>query len=141
MSLAELCTNTVISVPKQASLYEAARLMQQYNIGALVVVDNKDQYPVPCGMVTDRDIAIHYTGHNKMVVSDIMTTDLLLLSKNQHLKSAIKQMLERQVRRAPVVDELGKLTGLVSVDSLIVFLARELQGIANLLQSEHKLTA
>lgn len=142
MIIEKIGSNAVIAISKQASLQEAARLMKQSNIGAVVVVDNKDQYPIPCGILTDRDIIMHLLSEDinldKIKVEDIMSRDLFLVDRKQEIRTVIQQMSAKRIRRAPIVDDDGRLIGMVSTDDLVIFLVDQLNDIATLIREQIK---
>lgn len=142
MNIANVCSNRIISIAKEASLVAAAKLMQQNNIGALVVVDNKDHYPIPCGIITDRDITLQLLSLDNnldtLTVADRMSQDLLLVNHHQEVSVVMQQLCTKGVRRAPVVDDQGKLVGMVSTDDLLILLADQLSTLAALVRRQLK---
>lgn len=115
--LDSVMTKDVISVSPQQSVQEAARLMSQYNIGALPVVQNGQVQ----GMLTDRDITLRSTangGDGTTSVADCMTKDNLALgNSNMDVNEASGLMAERQIRRLPVVDN-NQMVGMVALGDL-----------------------
>jgi CBS domain-containing protein len=59
-------------------------------------------------------------------VGDIMSEDLLTISEADDVYETIDRMRFRGIRRVPVVNRGGALTGIVSVDDLLKFLAEEM---------------
>jgi CBS domain-containing protein len=93
------------TVRREATVREAAMLMAEQDVGALPVVDS-DQILV--GIVTDRDIALRVvaTGRDPLStrVQEIATTTVSPAYPDEPLGEAVEQMVYRQVRRLPVID-------------------------------------
>lgn len=121
-------------------LPEAARLMLESHVGALIVVDAEGTARRPIGILTDRDIV---SGQLRLsadlyclTVGDVMTSDPLTITANEGVTEAIEAMQARKVRRAPVVDGSGNLMGIVTLDDLLPVVARELEGLSTLIGTQ-----
>lgn len=129
MSLNSLLTRRVVTASPKDSLAKVGSLMEQQNVGAVVVTE-ADR---PIGIVTDRDLAlaacVRGTSPDEHVQS-VMTCPVSTISKDEGVYTATQQMMEQAVRRLPVVDQSGGLVGLVSLDDLLLLLSRELQNMA-----------
>lgn len=108
-----MTTNPSTIEPKQ-SVVEAARIMKQEDAGVVPVTENGRL----TGMVTDRDIAIRVVAEGKdpqsTAVREVASTDLVTIDPQQDLDEALRLMAKHQVRRLPVVEEDGKLVGIVA---------------------------
>ncbi|HWP90705.1 MAG TPA: CBS domain-containing protein [Thermodesulfobacteriota bacterium] len=128
----------VITVSPSTPVSEAALLMRNEDIGALVVVDTAGR---PVGIVTDRDIVISIVadGDNPadFVVEDIMSKNLHLVQEDESIFGILKILGKHSIRRVPVLRK-GKLVGIVSVDDLIVVITTELSNLASALSSTSK---
>jgi CBS domain-containing protein len=95
--------------------------MRDENVGAIVVIDTADR---PCGIVTDRDIAVRAVanGHDSATLSlgEICTTELVTLSPKDSVEQAVITMRERAVRRLLVVDSFNRAVGVISLGDLAV---------------------
>lgn len=115
--LSELMSQNVVSISPDQSLQEAASLMNQYNIGALPVVENGKL----CGVITDRDITLRSTAQGRdgqTPVSECMsTTDLVSGRSDMDPHEAAQLMAQRQIRRLPVVDN-DQVVGMVALGDL-----------------------
>ena len=93
------------TVRREATVREAAMLMAEQDVGALPVVDS-DQILV--GIITDRDIALRVVAADRdprsTRVSDIATTSVSPAYPDEPLSEAVDQMVYRQVRRLPVIE-------------------------------------
>jgi CBS domain-containing protein len=86
--------------------------------------------------VTDRDIVIGVVAMNldpaSLTAGDIMIEDLATLPEDCDVYDAIRKMRLHGVRRMPVVNTQGVLTGIVSLDDLLPLVAQELADLARL---------
>jgi len=131
--------NVVVTYPDQP-LADAARLMRDKHVGALVVLDMHDSRRQPQGILTDRDIVrgqvLKGADLHCLAVGDVMTRNPLVLSLSMSLSDGIGALRSRGVRRAPVVDTNGSLAGIVTLDDLLPALARNLQDLAKLMGTQ-----
>jgi signal-transduction protein with cAMP-binding, CBS, and nucleotidyltransferase domain len=139
MTIGKLCNRVVVTIQRQATVEDAARLMRSNYVGSVVVVDGPDTR-IPAGILTDRDIAVNIVAQGMLpaqtVVGSVMSRPVMTLREDDGLLSALDKMSARGVRRAPVVDSSGRLTGLVAVDDLVTLLAREFAKIGALIRYE-----
>jgi len=98
------------------SLVRVAQTMKSEDVGAIPIVDGSSRQLV--GMVTDRDIVVKALASGRSpeqtTVREVMTTDLVTCREDEEVTSAVSRMAERQVRRIPVVDRGGSLTGIIA---------------------------
>jgi CBS domain-containing protein len=95
----------------------AARLMRDKDIGAVPVVRDDSGKRV-LGILTDRDLAVRVlaTGRDpkQARVEDVMTSQLFTCRAEDGVDRAVEMMEEHQVRRIPVVEEGGRLVGMIA---------------------------
>jgi CBS domain-containing protein len=116
--LRDVMTRQVATVHPNQTLEEAAKIMSEYNIGPVPVVENGQCV----GMITDRDIAIRATAHNRdsqTRVRDVMTHNIVTASADMDVHDAADLMAKHQIRRLPVVDN-QQVVGIVSLGDLAV---------------------
>lgn len=115
----ELMTRKVASVHPETSVTRAARMMEECDCGALPVVTDNGTL---VGMVTDRDIALGIVARGRdvhdAIVADCMTERVVACYADETIAECLRHMAERQVRRMPVVDDRGRLVGIVSQSDL-----------------------
>jgi CBS domain-containing protein len=120
-------TKKVVTVTKDSSVQEAAKLMRKNHIGDVVVVDPKNNSPV--GMITDRDIVMATIALNipfeGLTVSDIMTEKVITVSQDAGIHEVIKLMRTHGVKRIPVIGAKKALAGIVSRDNVMKYLGDE----------------
>jgi CBS domain-containing protein len=110
----ELMTKRPRTVSPGSSVVDAARLMRDEDTGIVPITDGDRLV----GVVTDRDIAIRVVAEGKdpksATVDEIAARDLATIDPDQDLDEALRLMAKHQVRRLPVVEEDGKLVGIVA---------------------------
>jgi CBS domain-containing protein len=136
MSIGELCNRNVVIVDRAESVREASRLMREYHVGDVVVVEETAGGKNPVGILTDRDIVIELVAEgvdlDAISVGDAMSSELLILAENDELADTTAKMRARGVRRAPVVDNAGLLVGILTLDDILEVLAGELADLVRL---------
>jgi CBS domain-containing protein len=140
MTVYACCRTDVVTVGPETSLRAVAGLMEEENVGSVVVIDEEK----PVGIVTDRDLALRAFVNTMDLdathVREIMSPDPVVLEAGMGLFEAMEFMGSRGVRRMPVVDENGMLRGIITVDDIIRLLVEELSCIANILEEESRET-
>jgi CBS domain-containing protein len=108
----------VFSIGKDATVLEGARLMNEYKIGCLVVIDHERV----SGIFTERDVLSRVVaGHRNPVttrVHEVMTCEMVCCRPDTDLEEARSVFKNRRIRHLPVVDEGQRLLGLVSIGDL-----------------------
>ncbi|WP_426178111.1 CBS domain-containing protein [Massilia sp. TWR1-2-2] len=136
MRIGEMCTTQTIVCTREESVQGAALLMRTHHVGDVVVVEQPNAERVPTGILTDRDIVVSVIALGldpaSLLVGDIMTDDLLTCSESDDVYETIERMRLRGIRRVPVVNANGALTGIVSADDLLGFLAGEMSELARI---------
>lgn len=109
------------SVGKETTVLKAAQMMMEHHIGALVVLEND----AIAGIFTERDIVEHVVAEQRAPattrVGDAMTTEVACCSLQTSLEEARSAMKNRRIRHLPVVDEEGRMKGLISIGDLNAF--------------------
>ena len=115
----EVMTTGPITLDRDASLAEAARLMRDRGIGDVIVVEGDDAE----GIVTDRDIVIRGVAEgadpNSTRLGQVVSGDLTSVAPDDPVERALELMSEKAVRRLPVL-EGGKPVGVVSLGDLAI---------------------
>ena len=116
----EMMTRDVRTVAPGDSIVQAAKIMQELEVGALPVCDGNKLV----GVVTDRDIAVRGVARQispgKSSVNQIMTEDACWCYADDSIDEALSLMSTAQIRRLPVVDRDKRLVGILSLGDLAV---------------------
>jgi len=140
MPIGDFCKRDVVVTDRNATVMEAAKLMRENHVGAVVVLGDGNGACRPVGVVTDRDIVVEVIAcgldPETILVEDIMLQSLHTVSEKEGVFTTIRLMREHGVRRLPVVNETGELAGIVSLDDLIALLATETEEISKLMARE-----
>jgi len=110
--------------------------MNQYRVGSLVVVDLESK---PIGILTDRDLAMKCVGEGlggDVRIDEIMTRPVTTVHEDTPIDQAIRHMAAAKIRRMVVVDGVGRLVGLLSLDDVLDLLAEEAEDIGRLLHAQ-----
>jgi len=139
MTIKKICKNKVITASFDTPVYEVANLMKKHNIGNVVIIDN-DNKNTPIGIVTDRDIVVKAIADEvnlkDILAKDIMSDDLLMLKEHYGILESLDMMCAKSVRRAPVINDSGTLTGVISTDDLILLIANEIESYAKIVRKQ-----
>jgi CBS domain-containing protein len=110
----EVMTENPRTISAEETVVDAARLMREEDAGIAPIVDGGRLV----GVLTDRDIAIEVVAAGKdpgsTKASDVASKNLVTVDPQQDLDEALRLMAQHQVRRLPVVEEDGKLVGIVA---------------------------
>ncbi len=119
MSLRKITKKRVVTVRPDESVVKAARLMEEKNVGSVVVIQNKK----PVGILTDRDIAIRVVAWKadigSTLVKRVMTKRVVTGRDDQRVAELAKVMHEHGIRRVPIVNKKGALSGIITLDDLL----------------------
>jgi CBS domain-containing protein len=116
--LRKIMVQNVITAEPNDSVGHVAELMNKHEIGCVIIVDNGK----PVGVVTERDmikrVICRSKGSEKEKIAEIMSEPLIEASPEMLAGDAAKLMLERNIKKLPIVDN-GHLLGLVTLTDLI----------------------
>ncbi len=142
MNVGEICSRIVVVADSRTQVHEAAKLMRDHHIGALVVTEGGANARRPIGIVTDRDMVVEVVAadvdYRTLTVGDIMSERPATIKETAGLFEAIAQMRSDGVRRLVVVDASGNLLGIAAMDDLIPVLAEELSALAQAIRVEQR---
>jgi CBS domain-containing protein len=132
MPIGDYCRRTVGTIKGTATLAEAGTRLKDENNGCLVVLDLTDR---PCGIVTDRDLALRalcgrLDARTATLDSILVREDPISVSEGTMVRLAVGMMRSHGVRRLLVRDAEKHVVGIVLWDDLIGLVAQELAGLA-----------
>lgn len=136
MKIGDLAVQKVATIPSGTPLLNCAKEMRELHVGSLVVVGEEGK---PIGMLTDRDITIEVVALEKdvksLVVDDVMSSPVSVAHCTEGVVDALARMREQGIRRLPVVDNEGKLCGIVTASNIVEELSVMLDSIVRAVKS------
>jgi CBS domain-containing protein len=124
MKARDAMTKAPVTLPIDATIYEAAVVMDRHAVGAVVVVDGDR----PVGVVTDRDLVVRALARRTpgdARVDSVMSTGVVCVAADAELNEVTAILRSHPFRRVPVVEE-DRMIGMVTLDDLIVRLVHDL---------------
>jgi CBS domain-containing protein len=136
MPVGDLGPDDAVSVERDAKIRDVVERLDSENVGAIVVTENDE----PVGIVSDRDVALALTEMEEDLatgeVEAIMTEDPVTLHEGDEDMEISRVIEQENVRRIPVVDDGGKLTGIVTLDDLVATVGEELEKVSNTIEAQ-----
>ncbi|MFE0642709.1 CBS domain-containing protein [Streptomyces sp. NPDC058877] len=123
-SVADLMTPTAVAVQRGTSFKEIARLLDEYGVTAVPVVDEEDR---PVGVVSEADLLRRHTTKGGASTAEGMMSSPVVTARPSWTAIEAARLMERhRVKRLPVVDAEGRLIGVLSRSDLLrMFLRRD----------------
>lgn len=142
MKIEQYCRRGVVAVSAQDDIGVAAGLMREKHVGFLIVHQEGAPLRKPIGVLTDRDIVLQVTARDidphTVTVGDVMTREPLIAREEDELGDLVQAMRQSGLRRVPVVDSRGALTGIMALDDVIDLIAGLLGEVASSINSERR---
>jgi CBS domain-containing protein len=143
MTVGEICQKNVVVAPKTEMIVDAAKRMRTSHVGDLIIVEARGERHVPVGILTDRDIVVSGLAGDParltyLLVSDLMSDDLITAEEHESTEAALMKMQEHGVRRLPIVDSDGTLVGIVTLDDILQFFSGQQNILAGLVTREQQ---
>jgi CBS domain-containing protein len=122
MKVRDVMTRPACVCTADTLLDEASRRMERSGCGTLVVVDSQRRIT---GILTDRDIAVAIgktsVHQSQIPVRDAVTQPVYTCTSDETLATVVERMADARVRRLPVVDEEGRVQGVVLIDDIVLW--------------------
>jgi len=113
-NIRDVMTSNPYTIDAEKSVAYAAKMMRDEDVGLAPIVEGDKLI----GTLTDRDIAIRVVAEGRnpeqVKVADVASKQVVTIDPQQDLDEALRIMAKHQVRRLPVVEEDGKLVGVVA---------------------------
>ena len=120
LKVRDVMVKEIITVDENSSVKEAVDIMNEFQIGSLIVLEKGKAK----GIVTERDFLRRVIAEAKDVmntkVREIMTTPLVVVEKSTDLEEAVKLMFQKKIKKLAVVDA-NKLVGIVTLTDIARF--------------------
>jgi len=114
----DIMVSKVITTKKDSTVEEAVKLMNQHEIGCLIVTENNK----PVGILTERDLLKRILAKTqdlkKIRVEEVMSTPLISVEPNVEIEDASRLMFQKNIKKMPIVKK-GKLLGLVTLTDIL----------------------
>ena len=131
MSVRDFCRPDPCTATEGETVREAAKRMDARGVGSLVVVDEAGR---PIGMLTDRDVVVRVLRRHRSpdttAVGEVMGREVSVVREASPLVQALRRMRSDGLRRLPVVDAEGCLTGIIAADDALQLVASEFSDLA-----------
>ncbi|MCU4975825.1 CBS domain-containing protein [Halobacteria archaeon AArc-m2/3/4] len=136
MPIENLARSDVVTAATDESIHELAAAMQDEEIGSVVITDGD----TPVGIATDRDLTMQVLAEradpDEVSAEDVMSDDLQTIEHGAGFYEATELMSEHGIRRLPVTNTDGDLSGIITADDLNELLADEHQELARVIRSQ-----
>jgi CBS domain-containing protein len=117
MNVSEVMTAQVATADRNTTIAQVAKTMAQVESGAVPVVEDGRVV----GLITDRDIVLRVVAEGRSfdaAVSEVMTPDVQTCNADDNVADAAAKMGSHQIRRLVVLDEQGRLAGILSLGDI-----------------------
>lgn len=135
MPAGHLGPDEVVTAQPDDSVEQISDQLESENVGAIVVTEDD----APVGMVTDRNVALSVGDDGDVAsrpVEEIMTEDPATIHEGDEAMEISQTIDEAEVRRLPIVDEDGTLTGIVTLDDLVATIGEQLDNVADTIKAQ-----
>ncbi|MEF8881901.1 MAG: CBS domain-containing protein [Halapricum sp.] len=136
MTVRDYMTEGVETAGPDATVEAIAMRLEQAGVGSIIIEEEME----PVGIVTDRDLAIRVDARDRpaseVAVADVMTADPVTVSADADLFAAARTMRDNAVRRLIVVNEEGKLVGIITFDDLMRLFVTGMADLTDVIDAE-----
>jgi len=122
------------TISKDQSVRQALILMSEKNIGAIIIVDNKD---FPIGIFSERDyarkIVLKGKSSKDTLLDEVMTKELITVTRDYKIEQCMEIMTEKRIRHLPVLEN-KKIVGIISIGDVLKIMIKEQKELIDHLQ-------
>ena len=115
--LRDIMIKKVITIERDKTAQDAAKLMAEHSIGSLVIISDGNLV----GIVTERDlvrkVCAKDVASSKVYLNDVMSSPVIWAEPDVPIETAVQRMFNNKIRRLPILEN-GKLVGIVTVSDL-----------------------
>ena len=123
------------TISKEQNVRQALILMSENNIGAIIIVDNKD---FPIGIFSERDYArkiiLKGKSSKDTLLYEVMTKELIIITKDYKIDQCMEIMNEKGIRHLPVLEN-QKIVGIISIRDVLKIMMKEQKELIDHLQN------
>jgi CBS domain-containing protein len=117
LDVEEIMIKKVVRIASDATVKDAANLMNHHDIGCLIVADDGRV----SGIVTERDVLRRVVAASKdpeeTSVSDVMSKPLIVGGPSMYVEDAARQMFRKNIKKLPIVEN-GELVGMLTLSDI-----------------------
>jgi len=135
MAVRDIARRNVVTATAETPIADIAGELEAENVGSIVIVEENR----PVGLLTDRRIALSLgetDDPSSLAAGDLMADDLVTVSEDVGVFDLIQTMESEGIRRLPVVNDRGSLSGIVTLDDVLVLLGDELDNVAHIIRKQ-----
>ncbi|WP_164471780.1 CBS domain-containing protein [Halosimplex salinum] len=135
VSVDDVVAEDVVTAERDTPIRTAVAKMAERDVGSVVVVEDDR----PIGILTDRKIALTLEENPNVAdetAEELIDGDLISVDASTSIFDALQLMSDETIRRLPVVDDEGRLRGIVTLDDALVLLASELDKLATTVERQ-----
>jgi CBS domain-containing protein len=137
MTVASICTRLPETTSGDETVFKVAQRMVAQDVGTLVVTDRDGQAE---GIVTDRDIVIRCVAEglepDRTKVREVMSIEVQSVHEDTAVDVALEMMADNEVRRLVVLNDAGRVVGIVSLDDFLEGIVAASEDIGRLLRRQ-----
>ena len=124
----------ILTISKDQNVRQALILMSENNIGAIIIVNIND---FPIGIFSERDyarkIVLKGKSSKDTLLHEVMTKELITVTKNYKVDQCMKLMNEKRIRHLPVLEN-KKIVGIISIGDVLKIMMKEQKELIDHLQ-------
>lgn len=122
-------TKTVITATLDQTIQTVCKIMYENNIGSVVIVKREVDGFLPIGIITERDIT-HALGSVELFptqtpLRELMSTNVISIKPDSSIHDAVAIMHGNNIRRLPVINDDGKMVGIITDKHILEAIARK----------------
>ncbi len=110
----DVIVKDVITISQEYTINDAEKIMDEYSVSGLPVVDENDEL---LGIITTRDVK--YIQNKNTLVKDVMTKNVVHGSEDISHDDAMNLMYENRIERLPILDKNNKLIGMITLRDIL----------------------
>ncbi len=131
MLVKDVMNKNVVVAKSDATIREAAKVMNKFHIGSLIVLKEE----AIAGIVTERNVLTAVaSGKNpdSTAIEEIMTKKVVTVDPDQTVEAAVDLMIQNKIKKLPVVED-NKLKGIITASDIVVVEPKLIASVANLI--------
>ena len=142
MTIGLICNRDAVIIRSDESIHQAAKLMREYHVGSVIVVEDTPLGVKPVGVLTDRDLVVEILAlqlqPEAVSIGDVMSFELVTAFEDDGIWVTLKRMRNQGIRRLPVTNQAGMLVGILTMDDILELLVGELNDLVKLTGRERE---